>query len=116
MKEDQLFWIEKTTIILAAIFSIGSLYYTSFKLTLSIVLGFLIVQINFWLLRRIVFGLIRTQPKKAKLLIGLALKYILLFSMLGAAIFYFNLHVIGLLVGISTLVVAIVLLGVKEAF
>lgn len=124
MKENDLLWIERSNIIVGVILLIGSLYWASWKLTLSILMGFLIVGANFWILKKVVLkafhqsaqGGAWTQGSGFKLGMALVVKYLLLFMSVGFAIIYFDLHIMGLLVGISTLVISIMGLGIKQIF
>ena len=117
MTKEILLKIEKINFILGGMALLGSLYWTSPKLSFSILAGFLIVFINFWLLKTIIFKLLQEKSNKLRLAVVLGIKYVLLLALIGISITYFNLHVGGLLIGISTLVIAIiwntVLIGIK---
>ncbi len=116
MKERDLNWIEKMNIWAGALFLGGSLYWKSWRLSLSILIGFLIVVVNFWFLKKIIFSAFQKQSSKFKLAITLGLKYVVLFVSVGFSIIYFDLHMVGLLIGISTLVISIIGFAVKQAF
>ncbi|MBI3018866.1 MAG: ATP synthase subunit I [Deltaproteobacteria bacterium] len=116
MKEADLNWIEKLNGVVGGAFLIGSLYWTSWKLSLSILIGFLIIAANFWFLKRIISSAFQRQGVKLKLAAALGIKYLLLFVSVGLAIIYFDLHVVGLLVGISTLVISIMAFAIKQSF
>ena len=117
MNKKVLVGVEKANVFLASVAVLVSLYGRSFKLTFSIFLGFFIVAINFWFLKKIIFDLMDSKSNKVRLAVMLGIKYVMLLGLLGISIVYFNLHLVGLLVGISTLVIAIiwntVLLGIK---
>ena len=100
MKEADLVWIEKLNWGIGAALLGGSLYWASWKLSLSILGGFLIMAINFLFLKKIIFSAFQKRGSKARLAIVLGLKYVLLFVSVGFSIIYFDLHLIGLLVGI----------------
>ncbi|MBI2646395.1 MAG: ATP synthase subunit I [Deltaproteobacteria bacterium] len=120
MKETDLNWIERVNALIGGIFLIGSLYWMSWKLTLSILTGFLVVGANFWFLKKIILAAfyqgVRAQGSKLKLGVALAVKYLLLFVSVGLSIIYFDLHMIVLLVGISTLVISIMTFAIKQSF
>src|SRR3989338_849219 len=116
MREPTLIWIEKLNWTIGAAFLIGSIYWTSWKLSLSIFLGFLIIAVNFWALKKAIFSAFQKQGSKTGLAISMGFKYMVLFGSIGFSIIYFDLHVVGLLVGISTLVIAIMAFAVKQSF
>ena len=120
MKEADLNWIERLNGVIGVAFLMGSVYWMSWKLTLSILIGFLVVGANFWFLKKIISAAFhqsaRTQSSKLKLGIALAVKYLVLFVSVGLSIIYFDLHMIGLLVGISTLVISIMIFAIKQSF
>lgn len=120
MKEADLHWIERVNTLIGGVFIIGSLYWMSWKLTLSILVGFLVVGANFWFLKKIILAAfhqgVRAQGSKLKLGVALAVKYLLLFVSVGLSIIYFDLHMIGLLIGISTLVISIMAFAIKQSF
>lgn len=110
-----LIWIEKTNIILMLLAFAGSFLY-SLSVSISLFFGFLVMKIDFWVLKKMIYRLIQNSPARAVIGILLGLKYVALFTILGIVIVYFDLHPGGLLVGVSTLVVSIVLFGAKQAW
>ena len=114
MKSEQLLWTQRAHIIISAGILLGSLYFGHALLTGSILLGFLIVWVNFGLLKRAVLGGAEKNISKTRLSVLLIGKHLVLMAILGAAILYFNLHPMGLLIGVSTLVMAIILFALKE--
>jgi hypothetical protein len=111
----KLTWIDYINIALCAAFLLGSLYFKSFQLTFSIFLGSVIITSNYWLLKRLYFRLISGGVNPLFLGLSFFLKYMLLIALLALSVLYFNLHMMGLLIGISTLVVAVMIFAAKEA-
>ncbi len=120
MKEQDLLWIEKTNGLMGAGLLLVSLYWMSWRLSLSILIGFLIAAANFWVLKKVILKAFQKQSSgqvgKLKLGMALVFKYLLLFVSVGLSIIYFNLHMGGLLIGMSTLVISMMMLGLKHIF
>lgn len=119
MKDRRLISIHRAMNVGAIVVSAGSLYFGSFALTLSIFLGYLFIKINFWLLCLIVSSILRAdspQCKKGRLLTALIAKYVGLVVGGGLLLYYFDLHAIGLLIGMMTLIIAIGMLAMREIF
>ena len=102
--------------IAALVLLAGSLYFSSFVLTLSIVLGYLFVKINFWLLCLIVSQTQSISHARGRLIAILIAKYIGLVAAGAVLLYFFDLHLIGLLIGTMTLTIAIGMLAMREIF
>lgn len=105
--------------IIALISVLGSLVFGSFVLTFSIFLGYFFIKINFWLLCLIVSSISHVSSndlKKGRLIAILIAKYIGLVAAGAALLYFFNLHLIGLLIGMTTLTIAIGMLAMREIF
>lgn len=116
MREADLGWIEKLNGVVGALLLGGSLYWMSWRLSLSILIGFLIIATNFWFLKKIIFSAFQKQKSKLRVAVALGVKYVLLFVSIGLSVIYFDLHMVGLLVGISTLVISIGVFSIKRVF
>lgn len=101
---------------IALVLALGSLFFNQIYLTLSILLGFFLVWANFWLLRKLVAGLLHKNIGRTRLFLIFIVKYIGLMGLLGGSIIYFDLHLIGLLIGVSSLMVAVVAVSMKRLF
>lgn len=115
MKDDRLKWIHQAMNIIALISALGSLVFGSLVLTLSVFLGYLFIKINFILLCLIVSS-ISQASSKGRLIAVLIAKYIGLVAAGAVLLYFFNLHLIGLLIGMTTLTVAIGMLAMREIF
>ncbi len=119
MKDDRLKWIHQAMNIIALISVLASLIFGSFVLTLSVFLGYLFIKINFWLLCLIVSSISdagSNELKKGRLIAVLIAKYIGLVAGGAALLYFFDLHFIGLLIGMTTLTIAIGMLAMREIF
>ena len=93
----------KSMILLGLIVSLASLYFQSTSITLGVIAGVIIAIINLWLIQRSVGGLLAGQRTK---LTGLyAAKIVALLVILFVLIKVAGLDPIGILAGLSVLVV-----------
>jgi hypothetical protein len=119
MKDDRLKWIHRAMNIVALISVLASLFFGSFVLTLSVFLGYLFIKINFWLLCLIVSSISdagSNELKKGRLIAVLIAKYVGLVAGGAALLYFFDLHFIGLLIGMTTLTIAIGMLAMRKIF
>lgn len=117
MKDERLVWIDRVMNLIVLVTMLASLFFDSYVLTLSIFLGFAFMKVNFWLLQMIISPLLRsseTEIKKGRFVVVLMTKYIGLIGAVVLLLYYFDLQVIGLLIGMTTLVAAIGMLAVRE--
>jgi len=99
---------------------IASLTFKQPIVSLSIFIGFLFSVANYWILKRLLGNVFLGSKTSLgmtpiKLISLLVIKYIAMFALLGLCVIYFNLHLLGLLIGVSSLVLAIVSVAAKEA-
>lgn len=99
--------IEKGNIVVATILSILAFSFVSMSMAISIAVGALIAALNFSLLRILMAGLLFGVGNKTFLALLLFLKFMILFGVLAVAIIYFDLHLLGILIGLSSLVISI---------
>lgn len=117
MKDERLVWIGRFMNIIALTLILASLFFNSFGLTLSIFLGFIFMKVNFWLLQRVLSPLLRssgTEMRTGRYVMILITKYIGLIAVGALLLYYFDLHAVGLLIGMTTLVGAIIGLAMRE--
>lgn len=119
MKDNRLTSIDRAMNVIALLTVLVSLFFNSFLLTLSIVLGFIFMKVNFWLLKIVASSLFRpseTEIKKGRLMALLITKYLGLVLAGAVLLYYFDLHAVGLLIGMTTLVAAIGIAAMREVF
>ncbi len=81
--------------------------------TLSVAIGIAIAVANFWLLERLVTGLInREETSSKRLLLIFIAKAAVLFGVLGYVVLKVPIVVVPFLVGLSCIVIGIVLEGI----
>lgn len=108
--------IEKTNFFLTILLLPMSFILGSWKMMVSLFLGFLIAGSNYWVLKRSIMSLLQNTPNKSIFLFILGAKYMVLLTFIGFLIIYFDLQMLGLLVGVSTLVLAILWNTVLHGF
>jgi len=103
--------VERKNIIILLVLTLGSLIYKSSPITLGVFFGGVIITLNFWLLRRIVEGGLRTKENRPVF----AFSYFFKFAALVAAIFvlinFKVVNILGLVIGLSTVFISIALDG-----
>jgi hypothetical protein len=107
-------WIDRATALLLVGALLASLIFKQLSLTTSILLGGGLAWINFWLLRTVIMGLVLKTASKKRLIGLLMFKYLGVIIVLMGMLIYFNLHAGGLLIGVSTLVVAVLLHSLRQ--
>ena len=95
--------LTKRMIIIGFILLLGSFYFQSVSVTLGVFAGVILAIVNLWLIQRAVGGLLAGQRGK---LTGLyAVKLVALLGILFLLIKGLGLHPLGILAGLSVLVV-----------
>jgi hypothetical protein len=112
--------IEKMSIYIGAALAAGSLLFRSLPMTLGVVLGGLVVILNFrWLRRLIERALTKKGGLKKALYAEYALKLILFLGVVGVVVYYrkslWDVDPLGFLVGLSTVFIAICVEGLRGA-
>ncbi len=105
MTEGSLSTVEKINVVVAIVLSALGFYHSSWMAT-SIAIGAAIAAINFRLLRILVRGLLSGKGNKAILSGLLFLKFMILFGVLAVVVIVFNCHLLGILVGLSSLLIS----------
>lgn len=108
--------IERTSLVLLGVALLASLFTWQPRFVLGVALGGGLATLNFWALRRLIGALlVEGQTRRRQGVMGLLLA--LKFGILGASLFliirFVPVHPIGLLVGVSTLVLAIFIVGLR---
>lgn len=104
--------LEISNLILVAIGSLGFALTKDLRMILSFLSGGAITIANLWLLRRIISGLLgENRPAKWKLAIQILLKFGGMLGIITALMFWTKPAPIPFILGLSTLVLAILLEG-----
>jgi len=109
--------IQRGTLITAAVLLVGSLFFKSIKLTLGVFAGGFFAFINFVILQRIVITITSATSEK-KILVGSLslLKFILLAIALFVLIYSKKVDPIGLIIGLSSVVIVLTFLKLVKFF
>ena len=108
--------LEWINLILVAAGTLATSAWKSWPLTWSFLAGGLLTVLNFRLLRMIVRSLTRPQVKKGKLVAQVVLKYLGGLGALAVIMLVFHPKPIPFLLGLSTVVIAVVVEGVLGIF
>ncbi len=115
MNQEILGRIEKTNLWVLGILLVLSSFYQSLGITLSILVGGIVMTINFYILKGIIKSILFSQkPALKRFTYKITLKSLFLYGLVGVTIFYFGIRIIPFSLGISTLVFAIFFVGIKE--
>lgn len=106
--------IEKRNLFILFLFVVGSIYFLSPRITISVFLGGAIAILNFRLLALKLSSLVEEKEKveKSSLIIFALLKYPLLFLVVGFLILKTPIHLIGFMFGFTSLIFAILSEGI----
>ena len=105
-------WIK--SLVSGGLLLIGSLVWGSQVAFLSVLVGIGVALANFWLLERLVTGLIHRESRNTKrLFVTFVVKLILVFGVIGFVVLKVPLAMGWLLLGLSCVVAGIVLEGVQ---
>jgi len=109
--------IQRGTLITAAVLLVGSLFFKSIKLTLGVFAGGFFAFINFVILQRIVITITSATSEK-KILVGSLslLKFILLAIAIFVLIYSQKVDPIGLIIGLSSVVIVLTFLKLVKFF
>jgi hypothetical protein len=113
--------IERTNLYVGGALCAGSLFFVSFPITLGVAIGALMVIVNFrWLRRLIERAMAKGGKRKKAVYLEYALKMLLFLAIPCLVVYYreflFDLDPVALVVGISTVFIAIVIEGFKGWF
>ena len=114
-KEIQLAAIERTQWIILALFTLVSLAFWDWKITLGVVIGGIIVILNFKALRRIFEVGLSEGRLSISFLVKYAIKFLVLLVAVGVIVFLLHgvINLIAFLVGLLTIFLAIVFVGIR---
>ena len=108
-------WIK--SLVAGLLTGVGTLYFVGHEALVSVGLGVGIATINFWLLERLVTGLVdRNRIRRRQLLIIFLSKAALLFGVLGYVVLKVPIQAGPFLLGLSCIVMGIVLEGITGLF
>lgn len=114
-EEIKLSSIEKTQWVILAIFAIGSLALWDWRITLGVLIGGIIVILNFKALRMIFQSGFSQGKSAGSLFVKYAVKFLALFAALGGVVFLLRgvINMMAFLVGLLTIFLAIVVEGIR---
>jgi len=110
--------IQRTSLYVAAALCVGSLFFMSIPITVGVVLGGIIVIVNFRWLRRLVERLMVKKGEGKKTLYGEYVLKLLFFLAIPCGVIYyrkflFDLDPLAFVVGLSTVFIAIFVEGLR---
>lgn len=109
--------IERLTYVLAVLSFVAAYFIQPTQpVFLGLFLGAAIGLANFRLIRRLVGKLVQEQANQAKNGIRFAIKILALIACIGFCILVLDVHALAFIVGFSTLVLAILIVGLKSLF
>ncbi|MBI2608554.1 MAG: ATP synthase subunit I [Deltaproteobacteria bacterium] len=104
-------------VLLLIVLVISSYFKPEFKWVLSVFIGGLLINLNFWVLQKALhFFLLQSQAQKLKMYLFLFLKLLLFMIILGAGAVYFKENIIGFVLGLSVLFMALIYEFLKGVF
>lgn len=106
--------IEKRNLFILFLFVVGSIYFLSSRITISVLLGGGIAVLNFRWLAVKLSSLVEEKEKveKSGMILFALLKYPLLFLVIGFLFLKTPIHIIGFMIGFASLIFAILSEGV----
>ena len=96
-------------IIMLAMVTLSYVLFKDTKICLSMALGSAIGGANFWALYKIITGLVGVEKGRFKFIVFAFLKFFTLLFVLWASIKFLPLNAIAFLIGLSTIVIAVLL-------
>ncbi len=115
-KEQRITTIERNNAIVLAVLTLGSIFFKSLTVTLGVLVGGIIIIVNFWFLHKIVERIIKKADKGAFFAFSYIFKFIALIAILFAVIYSGFVDILGLIVGLSTVFFGIALDGFVQVF
>ena len=108
-------WIK--SLVSGLLILLGSVIWASPRAGISVAVGILLALANFWLLERLVSGILNRQATSSKrLLLTFATKILILFGLIGLVVLKMPLDMAFFLLGLSCVVAGIVLEGLQGLF
>lgn len=112
----QLHFIERLSLILTAIVTLVTFFTSDLNITLGVLFGGLLGTANFYVLRRLMAGMIRAgnQPRQAILCLLLLAKFGILGSFIFLALRFLPLDGLSMMLGFSLVVISIFFEGFRS--
>jgi hypothetical protein len=107
--------IERLAALLVAITTLGSLLIGDMRTVLGVGLGGAVAALNFWALRRIMQGILTSGNPRRQIVMTLLLmtKLVILAAAIYVIVRFVPVHPLALIAGISVVVLAILIEGVR---
>ncbi len=120
-KSQETLWSLKTikvgTVITSVVLLAGSLFFRSVQLTLGVFAGAFLAYINFMVQQRIVVKMTsETSQKKISTVLLAFFKFILLASVVFMLLYSKQVDPIGLIIGLSSIVITLTLMAIVHLF
>jgi len=114
-KEIKLAAIERTQWVIIALFTLGSLAFWDWRISLGVILGGLICILNFKVLRIIIEGAFSRGKISGSFFVKYAVKMLALFAAVGGVVFLLRgvINMMAFLVGLLTVFLAIFVEGIR---
>lgn len=113
-QDSRLASIEKKNLMILPVLTLGSIWCQSPRVTLGVLLGGGIAILNFWLLRRIIQGGLRSRENRPAFAISYVLKFTALAVVVYLIVCFHVVDALGFVIGLSTLFVSIALDGFMQ--
>jgi NADH:ubiquinone oxidoreductase subunit 6 (subunit J) len=115
--------VELWALILTGLAILGSMPWGSVKLTLGIATGGILMAGNVFIIRRVVAGMLaeedldekRNKKRRRRLVLQYVVKMLALLGVIGVIIKYGKVSPVGLLIGMTTALLALIAVGMKTA-
>ncbi len=114
-KEVRLTSIERTQWVILALFTLGSLPFWDWRITLGVILGGVIVTVNFKALRRIIEAGFSGERVSKSFFVKYAIKFLALLAVVAgvALLLHRVINLVAFLAGLLTIFLAILVEGVR---
>ena len=114
-KEIRLASIERTQWVILALFTLGSLVFLDWRITVGVIIGGVICILNFKALRMIFEGAFSQGRISGSIFVKYAVKFLALFAAVGGVALLLRgiINLIAFLVGLLTVFLAIVVEGIR---
>jgi len=115
--------IQKSTLVILLILSLASYNFASLEFTYGLISGGILALISFYYLQKTFLGVLKVSssaiPNPARLKFSLIIKNLIRFTIIGCCLYYLIssgfINTIGLLLGLSIVVIAILFTGIRFA-
>ena len=115
--------IQKLTLVILIIFSLASYHFASLEFTYGLIAGGILILISFYGLQKSIFNALKVSPSAmpgpARLKFTIIIKNFIRLIIIGFCLYYLIssefINTIGLLLGLSILLIAILCTGIRLA-